>query len=288
MRGGSGTKRSRWPCATRLISGATRGDRGWPRPFSCSGVHRQLIEREVLARSRPLRGRDDTRDSPARRPGRDPDDTGTRDRDSPARGVYDLRMARKTSVAAPPVAQPMLPPEKALEVLRLQSETGSDMLTQGAAEEQLEGWRTEAQHWVNESFGENSSKAREFAEAGVAMTILDVYAGAGVLAERRREELEGKLSMLKRSFRIPRTPNQTLAITGSDGQATQPARSASSNKVFVVHGHDDGAKDAVARLLGDLGLEPIGFRSRPMAVERYREVRGLRWSRVRGRAADPR
>ena len=30
-----------------------------------------------------------------------------------------------------------------------------------------------------------------------------------------------------------------------------------TNKVFVVHGRDDGAKHQVARLIGDLGLEPV-------------------------------
>ena len=29
------------------------------------------------------------------------------------------------------------------------------------------------------------------------------------------------------------------------------------SKVFIVHGHDDGAKDAVARVVGDLGFEAI-------------------------------
>ncbi len=37
----------------------------------------------------------------------------------------------------------------------------------------------------------------------------------------------------------------------------------SSKKVFVVHGHDEAAKEAVARFLSQLGLQPIILNERP-------------------------
>ena len=39
--------------------------------------------------------------------------------------------------------------------------------------------------------------------------------------------------------------------------ASKNKSSMDKSKVFIVHGHDDGAKDAVARVVGDLGFEAI-------------------------------
>ena len=38
---------------------------------------------------------------------------------------------------------------------------------------------------------------------------------------------------------------------------TKPQVPMDKSKVFIVHGHDDGAKEAAARVVGDLGLEAI-------------------------------
>jgi predicted nucleotide-binding protein len=39
--------------------------------------------------------------------------------------------------------------------------------------------------------------------------------------------------------------------------AAERVISADRSKVFVVHGHDEGAREAVARFIGDLGFQPI-------------------------------
>jgi predicted nucleotide-binding protein len=52
----------------------------------------------------------------------------------------------------------------------------------------------------------------------------------------------------------------------SEAQPAQPGVPASiraSNRVFLVHGHDDGAKDLVARFLGKLKLEAIILHEQP-------------------------
>lgn len=48
------------------------------------------------------------------------------------------------------------------------------------------------------------------------------------------------------------------AVTGADVASAQPTRPDSiSEKIFIVHGHDEGAREMVARYLQKLGLEPI-------------------------------
>lgn len=49
----------------------------------------------------------------------------------------------------------------------------------------------------------------------------------------------------------------------SHGAPTVTFNRAGSKKVFVVHGHDDGALQALARFLEKLGLEPIILKERP-------------------------
>ena len=46
---------------------------------------------------------------------------------------------------------------------------------------------------------------------------------------------------------------------------THPKPSVSGNRVFIVHGHDEGMKQAVARLVEKLGLEPIILHEQPSA-----------------------
>ena len=46
-------------------------------------------------------------------------------------------------------------------------------------------------------------------------------------------------------------------------KAAKKKRTKMGNKVFVVHGHDDGAKEAVARLLERLELQPIILHEQP-------------------------
>ncbi|MFT3988671.1 TIR domain-containing protein [Aestuariivirga sp.] len=47
--------------------------------------------------------------------------------------------------------------------------------------------------------------------------------------------------------------------------AVRPAANTRSNsrKVFIVHGHDDGAKESVARFIENLGFEAIVLHERP-------------------------
>jgi Predicted nucleotide-binding protein containing TIR-like domain len=59
-------------------------------------------------------------------------------------------------------------------------------------------------------------------------------------------------SLKERLGLIPEDPGITRSITVSE---TQPMKS--SNKVFVVHGHDDAAKIDVARFLEKLDLDAI-------------------------------
>jgi len=58
-----------------------------------------------------------------------------------------------------------------------------------------------------------------------------------------------------------------------------PPRSGDSAEVFIVHGHDEGARDSVKLFIGDLGLKPIILQDQPnegvsldRKLEKYSDV----------------
>lgn len=59
-------------------------------------------------------------------------------------------------------------------------------------------------------------------------------------------------SVKERLELIPMAPG-----IGAAQATSRVAAAISSNKVFVVHGHDEGAREGVARFIDKLGLEPI-------------------------------
>lgn len=99
--------------------------------------------------------------------------------------------------------------------------------------------------------------------------------------------LTNKIGQLQRFIRLCKlydgpslTASQLSANSGeqrTDSSAPQPTPA--TNKIFVVHGHDDGLKSEVARFLERLKLEPIILHERPSEgntviekLEKYSDV----------------
>jgi len=104
------------------------------------------------------------------------------------------------------------------------------MFTDGSYAEEYPG---ERRHFVATGYESFSEKAEEF--------IADV--------KRKRDCLESI------RYRLPHIPEDpSLADHTPDGRLEQ-----TGSKVFLVHGHDDGKKDTVARFLEKLNLEVVIF-----------------------------
>jgi hypothetical protein len=148
---------------------------------------------------------------------------------------------------APPIGQATLTPAKALEMLTTQMDRAAKLPL--GDESATTTWVSQTKHWVGQSFGENSSKAHEFSAAGPVtynMNNPSVY---------WRDVLSDKVDVL-RAFVGVLTDTVALGEPQAFAQSAAPATTA-SKKVFVVHGHDDGAKEAVARFIERLDLQPI-------------------------------
>ncbi len=78
-----------------------------------------------------------------------------------------------------------------------------------------------------------------------------------------RSGMANKIKMLESCIEQLETEIQLAKLleTSNDTIETSPI----SNRVFVVHGHDQGGKEAVARFLEKLGLEPVILHEKPNA-----------------------
>jgi predicted nucleotide-binding protein len=68
------------------------------------------------------------------------------------------------------------------------------------------------------------------------------------------------LALLRESVR---TLQEDLAELGSEGPSSSALSASPNRKIFVVHGHDEAAREAVARFIEQLGFEPIILHERP-------------------------
>jgi predicted nucleotide-binding protein len=89
----------------------------------------------------------------------------------------------------------------------------------------------------------------------------------GQYSERRnylRKELDPALSRLEDlELGIARPSQPPTTTQPSTGVSSEAPASLLGLRVFVVHGHDHGPRDSVARLLDRLGLEPVILEEQP-------------------------
>jgi predicted nucleotide-binding protein len=71
-----------------------------------------------------------------------------------------------------------------------------------------------------------------------------------------RELLTVPIHSIQRGLKILLKAQPTIPFVGKV-PTTAPPHPSNTKKVFIVHGHDDGLKNAVARFLSRVGLSPI-------------------------------
>jgi hypothetical protein len=80
----------------------------------------------------------------------------------------------------------------------------------------------------------------------------------------KRDVLESVTSGKQRALSLLRQAisglNERIEYTGGNAQSRSVEF---SNKVFIVHGHDEGARETVARFLAQLGFEPVILHEQP-------------------------
>ena len=137
-------------------------------------------------------------------------------------------------------------------------------------------WHRNTQIAINNIFGNNSDNAKEFAS---------IHYIAMVIPSSAFEDIEAYLRGLNRASdtfvsmiaEIDRWwPDNGQAPPQAD--APNVNKAPVSNRVFVVHGHDEAAKQTVARFLEGLELEPVILQEQPSQgrtiIEKFEDYAG--------------
>jgi predicted nucleotide-binding protein len=91
----------------------------------------------------------------------------------------------------------------------------------------------------------------------------DFMAGFGHRYFYTGMKIMGDINAVTGQVIIPFARDYKAYVTSRGATASPKLTSASSNKVFVVHGHDTGARESVARFLESLEVEPIILLDQP-------------------------
>ena len=167
-------------------------------------------------------------------------------------------------------------------VLREQIGKGEELLARvrGISNpSQLDDVRSDYNKWsdyncefLRQKFSDDSY-VREYAGSlGLVLSSSSLSRNVGAFHQHTRGKVDKLESFLGRLDLIPSN------AAASDNENALPSSAPPGDSVFIVHGHDDGAKQAVARMIDRLGLNPIILDEQPQAgrtiIEKFEEHAG--------------
>ena len=161
--------------------------------------------------------------------------------------------ARRGDIAPAP-HHPTISPELALKRLQKLLEQVPEIRAGGHRSAALSTWKGNLKIVLAELYGENSLRFKEFNRVWFAPGVF--YGG-----QPDSEFIEAFNSGLDQATGFLKSRINDLSERSELDDQSASASSFSPNpnyrRIFVVHGHDHGNKETVARFLGKLGLEPI-------------------------------
>lgn len=121
---------------------------------------------------------------------------------------------------------------------------------------------------VSEIFGEGTAEARNYTPIVSCSLPLSMLGERYSLQDVRRNVQENRdkaLVVLEGLVDLLRERLEDQERTAAQSAGERPNAAVPTNEVFIVHGHDDAAKEAVARYVERLGLRPIILHEQPNA-----------------------
>ncbi len=116
---------------------------------------------------------------------------------------------------------------------------------------------------VNEGLLANSFDTDFFLNEYLALELDYAPEGTGY---SKRDDALGK-RILKRNSELESIGNQVKYMREASTQEaetlTPSSRATAGSRIFIVHGHDEGARDAVTLFVKNLGLSPIVLQNKP-------------------------
>ena len=170
-------------------------------------------------------------------------------------------MARKSTPQGGAV-DPTLSSEKAIELIERQIERADEILNLPYTDPKVNAWKNTTVNILEAAFGlPNGTPHRnstEFNYASSGISGPSVYGRDSTAAfQHSHQLLTQKRKALLQGFVEQLRDLSPVAEVASDPTSAELSHSASETDVFVVHGHDEAAREAVSRFIEKLGLRAI-------------------------------
>jgi predicted nucleotide-binding protein len=166
-------------------------------------------------------------------------------------------MARKSS--EPPRGDPNIPPSKGIELIKRQIEAGNALLNQSLDSATYSSWENTTKIYLEKAFGNNHPNATKLVEYG-KFGSFPVNAPPQWWANWRAKNLQGQLTLLDGFIDVLKTEAELAEPRAA--AAIDPERT-TSRKIFLVHGHETGLQQTIARFLERLALEVVILDEQP-------------------------
>ena len=169
--------------------------------------------------------------------------------------------ARKNTTAPAALSSPSIAPDRALARLqRLLAEISDLRKEQGSESPVFDTWRNNVQGVLAQFYGQTSLQYEQFDR-------IQFYPFSPFDTPHPSEYVRERLEGLTRADGFLKSRIDELKEDLQESQA-QPffpktAQPMNMHRVFIVHGHDHGTKETVARFLGKLDLDPVILHEQP-------------------------
>lgn len=174
-------------------------------------------------------------------------------------------MARKTTPAPPPRSASLSPDEMRAGIERLSKRVADldafsvDAMQTGNPPE-LRALEASIARTLERTFGLGTTDYRRYHGASslsyYAVTIMGQGPSLGEYRNHTRQSIADAKALLAEAIRgLEEELSETASPALAETKSIRPAEL--SRRVFVVHGHDEGARESLARFLEKLGFEAI-------------------------------
>lgn len=182
-------------------------------------------------------------------------------------------MARKRTESDPATAQPMLTVSRAEASHKIQIQIDKGRQIRNTAihsQAELDAADAEKSKWGSyntellKRLFDNTSIASEYNRFGGA--VIPANPGLSWWVDDFRSEMDKSITRLESILgRLELIPEHSFGPFAKGGEQLPSASGALGSDVFIVHGHDEAAKESAARLVGKLGLRAVILHEQPNA-----------------------
>ncbi|WP_207285696.1 TIR domain-containing protein [Pseudomonas sp. FW300-N2A2] len=153
----------------------------------------------------------------------------------------------------------MISKEKAIEKIKLLIARISDLQKSKRGSAQFKKWIRDTQVALEHIFGSESRHITDFSQIRYSLGAFSSSTVEYKFQERYVDGLENARHVLTSMIEeIQEYWNEGAETTSTpDKTLRDPLEKTDSSKVFIIHGHDGGTKETVARFISKLGLEPV-------------------------------